>query len=711
MTKNSAPDTGTTSSDVSPQARDRNIRKWIDGKLKKLAGSGLIGGLGSTLFALPALAQASDNQLSSFQFAEAIPGVRSAKLLENGDVQLKMIDGRTLVVAAENVQILENGTVMVADATAGEIAQLAATAEAAATGAASGGIGGIGTIVGGLGLAGAAAAGGGGGGGSDDDDVAPAAPPLPSLNLAQLQGTDLNNVNANLTTPEGTTSVEVTIGSLTKTVIPDADGNWSVSLTAPEASALPQGVSTITVTNLDVASAQISVESVDYIVDTIPPVITITSFSAGDVLNAAEQGTDLAISGTTDAENSQTVTITVDGQTLTGTVSGGNWTVSVPASDLAALSDASTISVTADVSDRAGNPALQASDSFDTDFTAPTVALDAVAGGSIDLIDVAADLIITGTSSAEDNQTVTVTFNGQDYLGTVSGGLWSATVPLADLAGLSTGTPVSVSVSTTDAAGNPAMPVSTSVPVDLTGPSIAISPLSVGDTINAVETGSDLTITGTTGNVTDGQQVSVILDGQTYQGTVTGGGWSVTVPSSDLGALADGGSFTISADVSDSDGLAAPQASVNLSKDATAPALSIDSFSGGAILNAAEQNIDLVVSGTTTAEDGQQVTVTLNSQTYLGTVTGGTWTATVPSADLGALSDGATVSVTADVSDQAGNPAIQATNSFDTDFTDPADHHIAVRWRGHERRRTRHRPDYYRHVRRTEWNGCLCSDH
>ncbi|WP_424830048.1 Ig-like domain-containing protein [Ruegeria sp.] len=654
-----------------PEGGRRHVRKWMASKLKKWAGRGLAGGLGSTLMALPALAQATDSELDAYQFAESIPGVRSVKLLSNGDLQLKMADGRTLIVAAENVHVLENGAVMIADAAVSEIAEFAATAEAAGAAAAGGGgISGAGAVLGGLGLAGAAAAGGGGG---DDSDESPTTvPTYPSLNLAGLQATALNNISANLTAPEGTTSIEVTIGSLTKTIIPDADGNWSLSLTEAEAASLPQGVSTITVVNLDSEGEELSVQNVEFDIDTIPPTVTISAISAGDVLNAAEQGSDLNISGTSDAEDGQVVTVSVNGQTYTGEVATGVWNVSIPPSDLASLPDAATISVTADVSDSAGNPAIQATDSFDTDFTGPSVTLDAVAGGSIDLIDVGSDLVLTGTTTAEDGQIVTVMLDGQEYTGTASGGGWTVTIPVADLTGLSTGTPAAISVSVSDVSGNPAAPVSVSVPVDLTGPSISISPLPVGDIINSAEVGSDLIVSGTTGNVQDGQQVTVTLDGQTYTGTVSGGGWSVTVPSADLSALADGGTFTVTADVSDTDGLNAPQANVGVSKDVTAPSLSIDSFSDGAVMNAAEQGTDLTIIGSTDAEDGQTVSVSLNGQSYTGTVAGGGWSVTVPASDLGALSDGTTINVTADVTDAAGNPAIQASDSFATDFTAPS---------------------------------------
>ncbi len=694
MTKETGSKTVLDSEEWQTSERNRHIRNWIGGKFGKWSVRGLMGGLGSTLMALPALAQATSAELEAFQFVTSIPGVRSAKLLANGDVQLKLTDGRTVVIAAENAQVLENGSIMIADDAAAQVAQFSAVAEVGAATAATGGVSSTGLLLGGLGVAGAAAAAGGGGGGGDEDNSdrtpdrgsgkggnktdpttqpePPVEPPLPTLNLAELQGGTLSNLSTEVTTPDGTTSVEVSIGGITKSTTPDLDGNWSVSLTQAEAEALPQGASIVTVRNLDGDGAELSTGAAEFNVDTVPPTVSITSVSTGHSMNADEQDGALSVSGSTDAENGQIVTVEINGQTYSGVVAGGSWSVTIPSDDLASLPNASTIGITADVADRAGNPASQANSSFDTDFTPPTLSLNAVAGGSIDLIDVSGDLTISGTTNAEDGQTVDLDFNGQQYTGTTSGGNWSVTIPNADLTGLSTGTPVDVSVALSDAAGNPATPVSVTVPVDLTGPSISIAPLPTGGTLNAAEAGSDLIVSGATANVTDGQVVTVTLNGQTYTDAVSSGAWSVTIPNTDLAALADGGTFSITADVSDSDGLPAPQTSADLSKDVTPPTLSIDTFSHGAVLNAIEQASDLTISGATNAEDGQTVTVTLNGKSYTGTALSGAWSTSVPSADLGALADGATVSVTADVTDSAGNPAIQATNSFSTDFTAPS---------------------------------------
>ncbi|MEH0888592.1 Ig-like domain-containing protein, partial [Enterobacter sp. UNJFSC 003] len=83
------------------------------------------------------------------------------------------------------------------------------------------------------------------------------------------------------------------------------------------------------------------------------------------------------------------------------------------------------------------------------------------------------------------------------------------------------------------------------------------------------------------------------------------------------------------------------------SVDATAPSVTINTIASDDILNATEAQADLAISGTSTAEAGQTVTVSLNGKDYTATVgSDGTWTLSVPPADLAGLTDGS-VTVTA----------------------------------------------------------------
>src|SRR5262249_58931303 len=80
-------------------------------------------------------------------------------------------------------------------------------------------------------------------------------------------------------------------------------------------------------------------------------------------------------------------------------------------------------------------------------------------------------------------------------------------------------------------------------------------------------------------------------------------------------------------------------------------------------VKAAEQ-AGLSIGGTTTPYDGQDVTVTVDGHTYHGTVASGAWSVSVTDT----LSDGPHT-VTADVSDAAGNPATGATRPITVDET------------------------------------------
>ncbi|MCM4498737.1 Ig-like domain-containing protein, partial [Escherichia coli] len=75
-----------------------------------------------------------------------------------------------------------------------------------------------------------------------------------------------------------------------------------------------------------------------YSVDATAPTLAINTIATDDILNAAEAGNPLTISGSSTAEAGQTVTVTLNGVTYSGSVQAdGSWSVSVPANVLQAL--------------------------------------------------------------------------------------------------------------------------------------------------------------------------------------------------------------------------------------------------------------------------------------------------------------------------------------------------------------------------------------
>ncbi|MEB0953341.1 Ig-like domain-containing protein, partial [Citrobacter sedlakii] len=129
-----------------------------------------------------------------------------------------------------------------------------------------------------------------------------------------------------------------------------------------------------------------------------------------DVINAAEQGADLTLSGTTtNVEAGQNVTVSFGGKTYTASVdSNGAWTLVVPAADLATLTDGSA-RVEASVSNTAGNSASATHD-YSVDMGAPVIAISTIAADDIlNATEAQADLVISGTTNAPAGQVVTVT--------------------------------------------------------------------------------------------------------------------------------------------------------------------------------------------------------------------------------------------------------------------------------------------------------------
>ncbi|WP_127350165.1 Ig-like domain-containing protein, partial [Enterobacter ludwigii] len=376
-----------------------------------------------------------------------------------------------------------------------------------------------------------------------------------------------------------------------------------------------------------------------------------------DIINTAELATGQTLSGTVvNAEAGNTVTVTLGGNTLTATVQDDlTWSVNVPESVLTALGNGE-LTVTASVTNGVGNSGSGERD-ITIDASLPGLRVDTVAGDDvINSIEHGQNLIVTGTSEGLATGTaLTVTVNNKTYPATVlADGTWSAAIPAADVGALAAGT-VAVTVEGQNSAGTP-VSITHNVTVDLAAVAIGIDAIATDDVINAAEKGADLVLSGTTSNVEENQTVSILFGGKTYTASVDADGkWTATVPSADLAGLKEGDA-SVQVNVTNVNGNSA-SAGREYSVDTTAPSVTINTLAADDILNATEAKADLTVSGTSTAEAGQTVTVSLNGKNYTTTVgADGNWTLDVPASDLAALTDGS-VTVTAAVSDKAGNPA------------------------------------------------------
>ncbi|KJM50096.1 Ig-like domain-containing protein [Enterobacter roggenkampii] len=469
------------------------------------------------------------------------------------------------------------------------------------------------------------------------------------------KGQDLSVSGTSANLAEGTV-VTVTLNGKNYTATTAADGTWSLTVPAADLAGLGQANYTLNATATNGVGNSVS-NTANLLVDTALPTVTINTVAGDNVINAAEVAAGQTLSGTVaNAEAGNTVTVTIGGNSYTATVQNDlTWSVNVPSDMLTALGNGS-LSVTATVTNGHGNTGTGERE-IAIDANLPGLRVDTVAGDNVvNSIEHAQNLIVTGSSDGlAPGTALTVTINGKDYAATVlADGSWSAAVPSADVSAWPEGT-VKISVTGDSSAGNP-ITISHDVTVDLATVAISINPIAIDDVINAAEKGADLVLSGATINVEAGQTVTISLNGKIYSATVDdSGSWTWTVPSADLAGLKDGDA-SVQVSVTNVNGNSA-SAGREYSVDATAPTVTINTLATDDILNAAEAKSELTVSGTSTAEAGQTVTVSLNGKDYTTTVSAdGSWTLNVPASDVAALTDGS-VTVTASVSDKAGNPA------------------------------------------------------
>ncbi|MEJ2374976.1 MAG: Ig-like domain-containing protein [Pseudolabrys sp.] len=167
------------------------------------------------------------------------------------------------------------------------------------------------------------------------------------------------------------------------------------------------------------------------------------------------------------------------------------WTVST--SDLASLTDGNYM-VTADVSDAAGNPAPQATDTLRVDETPPTVALT-TDDSALNIGD-SATITLTFSEQPASLPTVTPSSGSLSSFTMVDATTYTAT--LTPPANTASGT-ISFTVGAfTDLAGNDGSVSSAeTVAVDTLAPTVGIDAVATDDVINIAERDATVTVTGT----------------------------------------------------------------------------------------------------------------------------------------------------------------------------------------------------------------------
>ncbi|MBS9999238.1 tandem-95 repeat protein [Vibrio alginolyticus] len=479
---------------------------------------------------------------------------------------------------------------------------------------------------------------------------------------------------------EAGNSVTVTItdnnSSVSRTVMADNSGNWTLSGSELDVSGLNNGTLTVSATQADIAG-NISTAATQSITldNATPSAVTITTpIETDGIVNAAEDNDVLIAGSGAEAGNSVTVTITDNNSAVSRTVTAnnsGNWTLSGSELDVSAFNNG-TLTVAASQSDAAGNTSSIDSTTITLDNVRPTVSLSS---SDLDLISgETASITFTLSESSSDFTESDVTVTGgslSNFAG--SGDNYTATFT-PDRDSTSTATINVAADFFTDAAGNSNTAASQlSITVDSLVPSVTIS----SDKL-ALKADETATITFTLSEASsDFTEADITVSGGTLSG-FAGSGSSYTATFTPTEESATSGTIEVATgtftDASGNTNSAATPLSISV--DTVLPTVSITSSS--AALKAGE-TATLTFTLSEAATDFSEADVTVAGGTLSNFAgSSASYTATFTPAEES--TEDATIDVAAEkFSDAAGNLNTAATQlliSVDTGI--PTGHSISI---------------------------------
>ncbi|MCL4066176.1 Ig-like domain-containing protein [Pseudomonas sp. GX19020] len=454
-------------------------------------------------------------------------------------------------------------------------------------------------------------------------------------------------------TGEPGASVTVVIeGHSHSTVIAD-DGTWSVVFTTTEIRT-GEYTTDITVTARD-PLGNTTVITDRLVVDTVPNPIDFDAVTRDNVVNSGENTLGFAVTGTSVAGAVLVVTVQAGATSYTQTVTtqaDGTWTLNIPAGTLPGGEYNATVTATS--TDAAGNGSSE-THTFRVDTQASVAFTGTVAGDNIVNASESRNVVLTGT--AEPGSVVSVSWQGSTLPATVAAnGTWSVIFPAVSGSAVLTAT--TATVTATDVYGNTATD-SRVISIDL-GTSVAFDAIQAGDNVvSAAERGAGVSLTGT---AEAGATVVVQFGSGTRTVTVGASGtWSATFTAAEI-PTGNGLAQTATVTSTDVAGNVAT-ASHLVTIDTLVNPFAITGNSTGTdnVLNNAEAASGLTITGS--VEAGSQVQVSFGANgPYAATVTGSTWTVSIPP---GVIPPGeTTVNVVAVAVDRYGNTATLPTETI-----------------------------------------------
>lgn len=495
--------------------------------------------------------------------------------------------------------------------------------------------------------------------------------PAPTLNTPLGDGFINGADMATAQTLSGTTGVKgnwqtvtVTIGNKTWDTTADANGKWTLNISAADMAAMTAGSWPVTVVAKDAAGNTGQVQG-SVTVDLTPPSLSVLSLTSDNILSQQEASAGQILGGTASIEDQgRSVSVTLNGKTYSALVGvDGKWEISLSPTDLAALPQGNNTLV-ATLTDAAGN-STTVNASFNVKTLQPTVTVTPLTGdNALNAAEIKTDQTLSGSvQNAAAGSTVQVTVGDQRYTTLVdASGNWSIQISAADLQKLPQGSS-SISVTVTDLAGQSGTVAST-VNVNTLQGGVAVSIVSGDDYISKNEATGQVTVRGTSAGLDANTTVTLTIGNRTFPAqTDAQGNWSVTLPAGTLLNQPDG-ALTINASATGPNGVVSDNHTLNIRIN-NLPEVSLNTPFGDGVLNAQEIAQNQTLSGKTGISGaGQKVVITIDGINYQGTVdASGNWSATVPSGAFTGLTNASSpLKVTVTVTDIAGNAGTQELN-------------------------------------------------
>lgn len=484
---------------------------------------------------------------------------------------------------------------------------------------------------------------------------------------------------------------------LTAQATVSADGSWSTTLPPAQLSGLSDGSYTLSTASSDAAGNAAAAASSTFRIDRTPatlsnpvgdaignPLLADASLNQAELTNA----TSITISGSSDAEDGQRLTLRLGNAFFSTTIANGAWQLDIPTDVFSGIDDG-RLDLRLALTDLAGNPTTLDT-SLQMDRTAAINLLPISGDGWINSSECTQPIAFDGLAEGvEDGRSLTLsltpTANGSP---TGPASTFSATVQsdafafsIANTAlNLTDGSTYSVAVNGSDLAGNPVVS-ERSITVDLTPPTVDLQ-LSIGSdsaldlgsfsgTINALQLSNGVRISSaaasdaSTTSITIGSNAATLVSPRD-------GSWSLTLDPDRL-PLPNEGSITITAIVTDLAGNSTTE-TCNLNLDRSAVIEFGAAFDGNNNAINATEALSLNIAGSTRdVQNGAVVSLqlwdgnTALGNAYTATVTNNAWSLT--GIDGTTWPDG-TLQLRATVTDAAGNIAT-ATQTFSKNTTNP----------------------------------------